>query len=203
MQRNSFRWYRVLPFLLCMAIISFPYTTHGEHILYSNSRPEVCRDKIPQVVKQFVQREFSEQLQGFAYKPPIGILCHESRPLENLTEITEKKLEELIGNNSANEKIRKEWQYYTELFQSIITEHDDMFDVLIIVHLLTGKSFWGIFHIHFAYTGEFVHPLETSPSDWKQLVNGDEWQQEWCTLWIGKDQLEEHRCLQQDKTPAP
>jgi len=202
MQRSSFRWYRVVPFVLCMVIMSFPFTTYGEHIEYGDSKLGVCRDKIPQVVEQFVLREFPlelGQLWGYSYKRPIGILCHESRPLASLTEAFEKEIRKLRENNSPLEKIRTEERHYAELFQSIITEHDDMFDVLIMVHLRTGESFWETFHIHFAYDGELV---DTSSSDWKQIAKGCEWQKEWLNEWNGENRLEGPGCLPHDKTPA-
>ena len=179
MQRNSFRWYHAMPFVLCMIIMFFPYTAHSNHIWHGGFKLGLCRDKMPQVVEQFVQREFPEQLQSYSYKPPWGILCHESGPLADLTGAFEKKIRRLYENNSPPEKIREELRQYAELFQSITTEHADMFDVLIVV-VTTEKFYYQIFHIHFDFTGTFKETYDTANTEWVSSVRGTKWNSEWC-----------------------
>lgn len=205
MQRNSFRWYHTVLFVLCMTIMAFSHDTHSDSIQHSDPKSELCRDKIPQVVKQFVQREFPKQLQSYTYKPSWGILCHESEPLADLTETFERKIRELHGNNSPPEKIIEEGRRYAELFQSITAKRADMFDVLIVV-VTTERLYYRISHVHFDYTGTFEVTDDTDNVTWASSAKNTEWNSEWCEFvfdfYSERSEMFEKQGICK-KTPAP
>jgi len=192
------QWYtRIAMLLFVFVCISFvAYEAFSNHRAYSTNEPELCRDKIPQVVEQFVRREFSQQLQSFYTTLPLGILCHESMPLTELTEEFEERIKELRKNKSSPEVVEKVQKEFKERFEAITKNHDDMADIAIMVVLTTGESLYYIPHIHFSHDGKLEETYMITEAQWVPFNNDSEWQKEWCTFvgYIYPDEFEEQNC---------
>jgi len=186
----------IIPGFLAISLL-IPNYARSEHITYIHNTPELCRGNVEKAVEQFVYREFPEQLQSFRTTLPLGILCHESRPLAKLAMEFQRGIMELRDDENSVLLRQEARQNFEKRFKKIAKNHDDMADVLIIVMLTTGKRLYYQIHIHFSHEGILEETGMATHAKWMSFNDDSEWQEEWCEFVqsVYPEELKEQGCL--------